>query len=76
MCRPQFKNLWFLRLRHMECACYYKTKKKKVDTPNQLARCLDFLLFGTSQNEKTKLNAALQFANHFLSFCLDFVRLR
>ncbi len=23
MCRPQFKNLWFLRLRHTECACYF-----------------------------------------------------
>jgi len=23
MCRPQFKNLWFLWLRHTECACYF-----------------------------------------------------
>ena len=23
MCRPRFKNLWFLWLRHTECACYF-----------------------------------------------------
>ena len=33
MCRPQFKNLWFLWLRHMECACYFlQTELSKRET--------------------------------------------
>jgi len=28
MCRQQFENLWFLRLPHTECACYFTAIQK------------------------------------------------